>query len=340
MTKAIGGFFPLEDWSEHTNNNWFSLWGLTADNSYFFHNLRSAFWHLLIQLKPSRVWLPAYICDVMEQSVTMAGMELSFYPINETLSPDSIYLAEHLQAGECVLAVNYFGKPPDEPFRDLVRARTDVFWCEDSAQALSTGIEPWGDYVLYSPRKLMGVPDGGILRNCSKGVRAPSLRPLPDERYLLASRQRKNDLDETNNDEWYSNFVAYESQMQPDSLEMSEITSKLLQGTDPAAHIKQRQDNFETLRSLLKGVGLFDAYDLEFAPMGYALKVDDAQGLVNALAAKRMFVPRYWPNLPKGVSDSFCFESELSDSVVLLPVDQRYSSSEMRALAHEVSAFI
>lgn len=337
MSRAIGGFFPLEDISQPLVNNYLSAWHVTPDNTLAFHNLRSALLHLLNHFQPEKVWLPAYICQAVVDAVERSRVEFAYYPITATLSPDVEFLQNVINGGDAILGVDYFGRSPSEDFLTLVNLRVDVTWIEDRAQALATGQSPWGDFILYSPRKILGVPDGGLLVSRGKSLGRPSLRPTDSEEFLQPYRMRQQDVNEVNNDIWYARFLEEEALMDAGVVGMSELTKNILLCSDPQAHGEQRRRNFEVLaNSELASYGLVDDWDKLTIPMGFPIRVPAAGRLVQQLAQHRIFLPRYWPDLPAN-RDVFEFEQSLAASVVLLPVDHRYGETHMQTLISEVT---
>ncbi len=339
MSRAIGGFFPLAPGGEASSNNYLSLWDVDLKNSLFFHNLRSAFWYLLTSAKPRKIWLPAYICPAMNQAAVKSGTTTEFYPINENLSPDVSFLESRLESGEGVVAVDYFGRNPGEGFLQLVKETNDIIWIEDRAQALNPSDHTWGDYILYSPRKLIGVPDGGILVSNSGELPSPANETLQTSRFVEAYRLRQQDLDEENNDKWYSIFSQYETEMVPGLLAMSDISMNILSSTDPNPHIRQRSENYEVLFETLEDIALFKKATDSFTPLGFPIKVSNCMAIAAQLASRRIFVPRYWPELPSEVRE-FGFEHSLAESVLVLPCDHRYGDAEMLTIARSVKELL
>ena len=72
-------------------------------------------------------------------------------------------LLQGVRTGDAVLVVSYFGNPIAPSWCTLSRQRPEIVWIEDRAQALWPNSNPMGSWVVYSPRKLIGVPDGGVL---------------------------------------------------------------------------------------------------------------------------------------------------------------------------------
>lgn len=332
----MGGFFPLEDVSKPRPHNYITAWHITPENTLAFHNLRSALLHLLTHFQPQKIWLPAYICQAVADAVECSQSELAYYPITVTLSPDVEFLQNAMADGDAVLGVDYFGRPPSDDFLNLVNRRTDIMWIEDCAQAMATGRPPWGDYLLYSPRKLLGVPDGGLLVSRSRALEWPNLRPPETENFLQPYRMRQQDVNEVDNDVWYARFLEEEALMVSGLVEMSEITKNILLSSDPVAHGERRRKNFEVLSvSELKSFALITEWDVNTIPMGFPIGVADPGHVVKQLARRRIFLPRYWPDLPANLL-GFDYERSLAASVLLLPVDHRYDETHMQTLISEV----
>ena len=65
--------------------------------------------------------------------------------------------------GDVVLFIDYFGFPCDAECARAAKQR-GAWVLEDACQALlSKHVGAAADYVIYSPRKFLGVPDGGVL---------------------------------------------------------------------------------------------------------------------------------------------------------------------------------
>src|SRR5207302_4980229 len=89
--------------------------------------------------------------------------KIRFYHVGRDLEADVSKLNREAVPGDLVVGVDYFGYPVGSALRGLSTTRGDLFFVEDRAQALAPSGDFWGDWCLYSPRKLLGVADGGIL---------------------------------------------------------------------------------------------------------------------------------------------------------------------------------
>ncbi|MBF0130135.1 MAG: DegT/DnrJ/EryC1/StrS family aminotransferase [Alphaproteobacteria bacterium] len=121
-----------------------------------------------------RVWVPDFFCEQSLGPLRRVGAEIVFYPIAPDLRPkwDVCHVWARTAPPDLFLLVHYFGIPGDlAPAREF-RDEFGTILVEDGAHALrpATGIGAVGDFVLYSPHKLLAVPDGSVLVVENAGV--------------------------------------------------------------------------------------------------------------------------------------------------------------------------
>lgn len=127
-----------------------------------------AFWRRRLHTGSSVVWLPDYFCNSTLTPLRAMGAELVFYPVNAKLEPDMAacrQLALATPPGVFIL-VHYFGLASKAaPAAREFCVRRAAWLVEDAAHALRPcpGIGQQGDFVLYSPHKLLAIPDGAVL---------------------------------------------------------------------------------------------------------------------------------------------------------------------------------
>lgn len=333
--NTTGGFFPLDLPFTKVEQNFFSLWGINQHNSIFTHTARTCLYHLLATLNKSRIWLPAYLCTELADAVSGVS-DVKFYPITSTLSPDIQFLRQHITAGDFALAVDYFGKNPDVEFINFVKKSPDITWIEDRAQAIYPGTAPWGDYVLYSPRKILGVPDGGILTSNTHPLPKVS-HPLFDSgTFLEAALLRYEDIEETENATWYAQFCDYENSLTAlKNYPMSRISRAILASTDPTAIMAKRKRNYHYLYERMSDLAVLgDAGD--FVPLGFPIRVKNKRELLDRLHKNRIFASCHWNTLP--VDDTeFAFEHQLSRQIITLPCDHRYEEKDLHKVVENLA---
>lgn len=336
---VIGGVFPLAERPSHVaTESVLSNWGADATAVSLFHNARSAVRHAVVDRRLRRFWLPAYVCPELVAALKGVEAEIRYYPVAKRLEPDTDFLAGRLQPGDGVLGIDYFGRPSAHAWRDLVAAADAVLWVEDCAQALDTGGQRFGAVRVYSPRKLLGVPDGGVLVDVRGTLSSPMLEPAGNDGFVLPYRLRAADPEGRDRERWYRAFQAAESAMAFGNLAMSTLSEAILRGTAIEPISVRRRENYLSLLSALREWALFPEPPQCWAPLGFPLLTASAEGLGDYLAERHVFAPRHWRGLPSPAAE-FPKEHRLSRSLLTLPCDQRYGPAEMERVAALVKRF-
>lgn len=335
MSRAIGGFFPLRLPQGVTPPaSVLSQWTRGGGETWLLHNARSALHALWNGIRPRRVWLPAYVCAEVAAAVP-SGVGTCYFPLSEDLLPRVEFLSTQLRDGDHVLAIDYFGRPPSPEFIALVHARPSVGWIEDRAQAIDPPDTAWGDWLLYSPRKLFGVPDGGILAAHRKALWPLETSPGTDLTFALPSLQRFEDPDEIGNQRWHAAYVREEAAMAVGLQRMSRLSLEVLGAVDARADCAARRGNYRVLYGRLGEWALFPGAELCFSPLGFPIRVVSAATLSRRLSEKRIFAARHWASLPSDPS-VFASEHRLAQEILTLPCDYRYGERDMLDVADAV----
>lgn len=344
--KKIGGFLGLDLPLAQPAGR--SAWQVMTEGAVEVHHgrtARSVLAAMLRALSPNRIWYPAYFCP--EAALTRDTAERMFFPVGPRLRPDADWLASRLRPQDAVLAVNYFGQPTPDDFRALTRARPDVFWIEDCAQGLSPGA-PWGDWRLFSPRKLFGVPDGG-LGTCLNPAKQLGIAQAADPKGHFSEPEalspllwRLEDETETLNDIWYAAYLKSEARFCSgtsgrEQAGISGLSQRLLQAIDADAAMDRRHANAHMLYDLIpQDVSFWDAPPAA-APLGVPILLNRRDRAADDLAAQGIFCPVHWRCLPSEAR-GFPQEHHLAASMLTLPCDQRYGPREMERIAGALRA--
>ncbi len=113
------------------------------------------------------VWLPDYFCNQSTAPLRQIGAAITFYPVAADLEPDwpACERLAAASAPDLFVLVHTFGRSADgvraRAFCDPMAARL----VEDAAHVVrpQPGVGEAGDFVVYSPQKVLAVPDGGLL---------------------------------------------------------------------------------------------------------------------------------------------------------------------------------
>ena len=113
------------------------------------------------------VWLPDYFCNDSLAPLRCLGVKLLFYPINSEMEPNFRFLRKLAKdyPPDLFIIVHYFGNPSKTKYAYDFCSNNNTWMIEDAAHILrpTTETGKGGDFVLYSPHKLLPIPDGALL---------------------------------------------------------------------------------------------------------------------------------------------------------------------------------
>ncbi|MHB8528487.1 MAG: aspartate aminotransferase family protein [Caulobacteraceae bacterium] len=333
--NAIGGVMGAEACGAPASASLWNMWADGWSHQSTFRSARSALAALLAHRQIRRVWLPAYVCVSIAKGAWASGAQVCFYPCGAGLDPDFRTLGRELSGGDAIVGVDYFGRAHDEGWLALRQRYDDLTWIEDRAQALDPGVPPWGEALIYSPRKLVGVGDGGLLFG-------NEVLPLPsgtvcDPDLWAPEDARALDPDGLRPEAWRPAFRKREAAFHVDGLGASARTLTALRRLPARPIAEIRRKNWASLARELADFALWPDLDPSFVPLAFPILVRDPSAAVLALAERRIWAPRHWSELPSG-ADKFPDARWLSEHCLSLPLDQRYGSAEMWRIALAVRA--
>lgn len=116
------------------------------------------------------ILVPGYICDVALHPIQKIGLNIFKYPITDSFLADWSVIERIVNKIEikAILLVHYFGQPQEiKSFKEFCN-KNNIFLIEDNAHGYSGKFEnkllgTFGDIGISSPRKILGLPNGGIL---------------------------------------------------------------------------------------------------------------------------------------------------------------------------------
>lgn len=295
-------------------------------------NARSGIYIVIEELRPTRVWMPSYLCGAMLEAVRTTPVE--FYPVDRNLSIANLNgIAER----DLVIVIDYFGFPASTQLIDDVKSR-GAWVLEDACQALLTrGVGQHSDFVLFSPRKFLSVPDGGILTSRGgSSLNDVHLEAAPPDWVLKAFEavllRREFDL-YGGERRWFRLFQQIEQQCPVGYFEMSGVAKMLLfHAFDYAAIAQRRRENYLRLKQHLAGIALFPDLPPDVVPLGFPIRLEARDRVREALFAAQIYPPIHWP-VADIVPEQFAESHQLNREMMTLPCDQRYDSSDMDRMA-------
>ena len=277
-----------------------------------------------------RVMVPAYVCDSVINAVVDSKAKIDFYALDDELYPMHL---PHQPSDRCALFyVNYFGL-----CRNNTRRLLNEYPCDhiiiDNSQAVFAQHE---DVLatIYSPRKFVGVPDGGLLRI------SPSMKLAPPAREDSESIARMHSLLVRLAYSAREGYADYQkigfSLKNTMPLRMSRLTQRLLKSIHWDWVADRRRDNFLTIAKILDPINektwVMGERDV---PMCYPLNILDSaiDRIKTELMERNIFVPIYWKDaLPRIEPGST--EDSMTNSTLYLPIDQRLECAQVESVAN------
>ena len=276
-----------------------------------------------------------------EKFCKVAGLR----PVEQiTASLEALNFLDTLDEHDVVIFNDYFG------FRDPVFLSV-VTYCKalkvhDCSQNLFDDYPFRNSIQLFSPRKFIGVPDGGIAVLHGK-TQSMELRPT-DNRH----QHRSSNVDFMNASLHYLAGQCYNPntrlrffQEAEDLIDeeaydpASELSTGILvsmSAGDVSVIKSRRRENYLTLPSELRDHCLYDHLPHNVVPMGFPVLVEDAKIMQRRLADRGLFCPRHWVFMKEPVFGALMVDNKimetrdlLSKHLLTIPCDQRYGWIEM-----------
>jgi hypothetical protein len=275
-----------------------------------------------------RVAVPAYHCLTMTLPFQLEGLRIECVPVGPDLmaQPEALHAlvtgdasvgAPGAQAPDpatwAILHCEVFGAPPSDPLRAVLedaRAAGATLIVDDTHRwPLPPHVQ--SDDLIVSTRKLLGLPDGGLVSGAV--LRPGGPRPAPrghvdeavTEAWLAGNTDRAEDL--------------MDQQLLPVS--MSSQALQLADGIDLAGLVVRRRTSVAALHDALVDRGLtpISPRDGHFC---VAFRHPDADRLIVDLARAGVDGPVWWPR-PTG------WQGAWPDDVVTLPVGDADANREL-----------
>jgi hypothetical protein len=314
--RSIGGYFSLE-----RNSGDGLPW---IDQAIGYRSARSALAAVLQAAKPKAVWVPFFICGAVNQTLLAIEANVHRYSLGENLEiPDDV----ELETGDLLICVDYFGLNSASVSRAIDRFGADKV-VVDASQSLFFKHRD-GCSTIYSPRKFLGIPDGGLVRTARQ--LSARIEPVEDDSIRRCNHllYRLAGLTETG----YARFRDAEASLsgcEPQAL--SKLTEALLRNVNLSDIAQSRIRNYNYLRDVLNPAGIDVAnLPVESVPLCCPVRCENASFIRAGLVAERIFTPVYWPDAV--IPDHDQLALQMRDEMIYLPCDQRYGDVDMLSVA-------
>jgi dTDP-4-amino-4,6-dideoxygalactose transaminase len=311
-----------------------------TDKSLCLVNARSGIALLIDLLSPAHLWVPSYLCEAILKAVNRSKTSLQFYKVNYDLAMATQAWIEDVQPGDLVLLIDYFGFLHDS-FSAIELKERGAWFLEDACQALLTeGVGQYADFVMYSPRKFLGVPDGGVLVfNGTKDIGQVDLASVPTKWWLksLSAAVMRREFDICGGKRsWFKMFKQAEKESPIGPYAMSELSRALLRSVfDYSAIADRRVKNYKILLEELCHIALFPELPGHVVPLGFPIRIRNRDQLREVLFEHDIYPPLHW-EIKGVVPDEFKDSHKLAGHIMTLPCDQRYDAEDMHRMARLV----
>ncbi len=325
--KEFGGYFPLD---LKKGNEYYRTCGSYEVRS--LNSGRSAIYEAIIDSGAKNIWLPIYLCSSVNELLTAVNVSIKYYNIDEDFMPVNITAYDDI-----VLYVNYFGIQPEDKisavvkkYRRVILDNTQAFFCKPVENA----------YNVYSCRKFFGVPDGSYLIT-DKFIHEQ--KTLPGGVSYATALFMLKALDMSTN-EAYRDSLDNEARIEKEGVcSMSKLTRSILASIDYEEYREQRRKNYGELCKSLNSINEIlppSPADINtyFAPMCYPLLIK-SEGLRKYLVSNCIYVPQWWKSVISHPSANE-WEKYISQYLLPLPVDHRYSAEDMRYIAEVIMNYL
>jgi dTDP-4-amino-4,6-dideoxygalactose transaminase len=318
------------------------------------------------------VLLPAYNCGSEIDAILAAGADVAFYAVGHDGRADLSDLARrHTPRVKAVLVIHHFGFP--QPIAAIVEwARSRGLWViEDCAHAWLSRSEgqplgTFGDIAVFSPRKSLPIPDGGVLLpGPSVGATASPLEP-PDWRHCLRElvdsagrsagrplglplggalrkavrRWSPGGLKPLSRLGSQEDFASVAPRL---NWRMSGVARRLLCATDHDELVRRRRSNFSLLLERLPRCGglrpLFDELPAGVCPLYFPVVSEARDALRSRLEAHGVDSHRFWrwshSAIPAAEHPN---AGALRSQLLVLPIHQGLGPEDVSFMAEAVGA--
>lgn len=287
---------------------------------------RNTLAYLIRAKQIQKIQIPKFMCSSVRGVCDREGISVRYYCVGPDLLPKDVSLDED----EWLYLVNYYGQISNGMILDLVKRYHRVV--VDNAQAYFQ-LPVSGVDTLYTCRKFFGVADGAFL--CSDAYLDQQL-PIDESfdrmRFLLGRFERTAS-------EFYGEYAANnELFIEEPVKKMSRLTENLLHAIDYEAVKQRRTENFAFLHQTFEKINRLSLTVPEGAFM-YPLYIKDGARIRKQLQAKKIYIPTLWPDV-FDICKNTELEYDMAMNILPLPVDQRYTTEDMRYIAEEVEKCI
>ena len=302
--------------------------------------------------------MPAFGCPSIVEAFLAKRMKVQFYRVTSSLDIDVDDIQQRVIPGKtkALLFIQYFGFLQDKQKVDKLK-ELGLVLIEDRAHALfSKNCNISADYSFASLRKLLPVPEGCLL--WSKLV-------LTDNTYKSFIKRHRNKLSDINLTvfrtlalivagfyqrhpkqliKWLTGNIFFKSErllnMSRVMTSVSGITKRIMAMCDLDICFSKRRENFRILAGMVEKMAemnlIRETLLPEECPLGLPVRVKNRKLWQYALQQMDIEALPLWELHETVKKDEFSEAAGLAEEILVLPVNQNYSSQQMKHIARKI----
>lgn len=326
----------------------------TKNKTIFFNYARYAMLYAIKAMSKktnAEIWLPFYYCKESVDPLKQKHLKLKFYPLNESFEPDYKWLNnQKMNINSIFIYVHYFGIDNNITQAKSYCSEKNLFLIEDAAHLYNpNGIKNLnGDAIIFSPRKFLPLPDGGVLLIKNKyNTEIFSLSDKIEWEILIwyfykiikniffprVNLNRKDEIKEKSE----NNFKSI-------SIFTYKILFHIINNEDSV--MVNRIKNYQYLfNKLNKKTSLYKIFSCnkEFAPFVFPIIFNNnANKIFDRLKSKNYPVGR-WPDLPEKKLDQNDYIKnsaiKLRDKTIIIPIHQDLKMKNLDSIVNIINEF-
>ena len=288
---------------------------------------RSCLGYMLEGKVIKKLYLPYFLCETVKHTAEKYDVEIDFYHIDQSFKP---IIDFELHDDEFLYLVNYYGQLTKEyiiqcfiKFKNIILDNAQDYFAEPIA----------GMHTIYTCRKFFGVPDGAFLFTTIQNDNEYERDIVNDRMRFLLGRF------EENASKFYEGYKCNNEYFDGKPVKrMSLISENILRAVDYEAVKSRRTENWEYVSDRLSKYNKLNPIKSE-GPFAYPLLISDGMKIKSKLAEKQIYVPTLWPNVIEE-SEVGTIEYEYASDILPIPIDQRYSLQDMKAMCEIIEDII
>ena len=310
---------------------------------------------------PPNIIMPSFIPAKLYRTVLAYGYSIKFYEINENCRFDINEIINLIDPDtKAIFVIHYFGCPAEiKQVREVADSK-NIILIEDCAHVIygkedGGKLGTWGDFSIFSPRKMLNLPEGGYLvLNKNFQNFTPSYSRRVNSLYtlfeFLQTRGKYFYLTLTNGNDIFHlskipqrGFIDYARIIKSRIKNISLLSSFYSRNIDVKIHIEKRRQNYNYLYNGLKDFSFLKPLynDLPGMWTPYSLPVIVEKGCRNILqfelSKSGISCGAGWPESP--FDKRLKRTSELADNLIEFPIHPFVKINQLKKIIDECGKF-